>query len=192
MIRRGTLIILGIFIVLIGATWYLEWSPTGQARVRGTPTVTPYPQVLVLDINNLTKIELKSSQGSLVGISRNLNGTWTFTDAQNTPADQGKVQQLLSSILGLQSLSTMDSTVSLDNFGLVTANQIITFQTSNGSKVLKIGNVTPTDGYYIQVDSNTPIVVSKSAVDDVLNLFTQSALSVATPTPLPSAPAPNG
>jgi hypothetical protein len=185
MIRRGTLVVLAILVLLIGVTWYLEWSPAGQARARGTPTATTFPNLIQLGTGQFSKIEIKNSNGTF-GIQRNLNNTWSFLDAQNTPADQGKVQQLLSSLTGLQPTATLDiNTVA--SFGLVSANQILTIKTSNGTFVLKVGKITPTSGgYYIQIDNNAPVVVDKTSMDEVLNFMNREALSPATATPLPA------
>jgi hypothetical protein len=146
MIRRGTLVVLAIFVLLIGVTWYLEWSPTGKARARGTPTATGYPSILSVSTTQMMKLELKDSSGTF-GIQRNLNDTWSFMDDQNTPANQGKIQELLASLAGLQSIATFDAK-SLSVFGLVTTNRILTIQTTNGSTMLKIGNVTATGSGY--------------------------------------------
>jgi hypothetical protein len=184
MIRRGTLIVLIIFVLLIGVTWYLEWSPTGQTRARGTPTATAFPRLIDLGTGQFEKIEMKDSSGTF-GIQRNLNDTWSFTDAQNTPADQGKVQQLLSSLDGLQAMAVLDINA-LASFGLVSANQVLTIQSSNGTFVLKVGKVTPTSGgYYVQIDNHAPVVVDKTSMDDILNSMNRLALSPATATPLP-------
>jgi len=192
MIRRGTLIVLAIFVLLIGVTWYLEWSPAGKARVVGTPTATAYPSLLQLPSTEMMKIEFKDSNGT-IGIKRNLNDTWSFDDEQNTPVDQGKVQQVLASLSGLQSLATLD-TKTLDAFGLVTANRTLTIQTSTkGTVVLKIGNITPTtSGYYVQIDNHPPVVVDKTSLDEVLNNITLQALLPATATPLPVQGTPPG
>jgi len=185
MIRRGTLVVLAIFVLLIGVTWYLEWSPAGKARVKGTPTATSYPKLIVLGTGELMKLELKSSSGTF-GIKRNLNDTWSFTDDQNTPADQGKIQQLLATLTSLQSMATLD-TKTLDAFGLVSANKILTIQTTNGTSVMKIGKITPTtSGYYVQVDNQSPVVVDKTSMDDILNTLTRKALTPPTATPLPT------
>jgi hypothetical protein len=185
MIRRGTLVVLAIFVLLIGVTWYLEWSPAGLARPRGTPTSTAYPKLIQLGTGHFTKIEMKNSTGTFA-IQRNLNDTWSFTDAQNTPADQGKVQQLLASLTGLQSTATLDLNA-LASFGLVSANQVLTIQSSNGTFVLKVGKLTPTSGgYYIQIDNHAPVVVDKTSLDEILNSMNRAALSPATATPLPA------
>jgi hypothetical protein len=185
MIRRGTLIVLAIFVLLIGATWYLEWSPAGQARARGTPTATAYPKLINLGPGQFNKIEMKDSNGTFA-IQINLNNTWSFADAQNTPADQGKIQQLLSSLTGLESTATLDIN-SLASFGLGSANHVLTIQSSNGTFVLKVGKLTPTSGgYYVQVDNHAPVVVDKTSMDDILNLMNREALLPATATPLPN------
>jgi hypothetical protein len=184
MIRRSTLIVLGILVLLIGATWYLEWSPTGKARARGTPTATAYPKLIVLGSSDLMKIEMKSSSGTFA-IKRNLNETWSFADDQNTPADQAKIQQLLANLTDLQSISALDAN-SLDAFGLVTPNQILTVQTTGGTTVMKIGKPTPTgSGYYVQIDNKPPLVADKVTMDQIINLMNHQALMPDIPTPQP-------
>jgi hypothetical protein len=185
MIRRGTLIVLAIFVLLIGVTWYLEWSPAGQARPRGTVTATAYPKLINIGTGQFVKIEMKDSSGTF-GIQRNLNDTWSLTDAQNTPADQGKIQQLLAALAGLQPMATLDINA-LASFGLVSANQTLTILSSNGTFVLKVGKLTPTSGgYYVQVDNKAPVVVDKTSMDEILTSMNRQALLPATATPLPA------
>jgi hypothetical protein len=184
MIRRGTLIVMIILVVLIGVTWLLEWSPSGKARTRGTPTSTPYPSLFSWDVDNLNIIDITISGNIPVTLRRNPDDTWGFSVPQGLIADQGQVLQLISSLQTINVQASLDSNVSLDMLGLENPPQVFKLQTSDGTNyILKIGQITPTNmGYYCQVNDNPVVVLSKGAIDSLLELATVDALLLPTPT----------
>jgi hypothetical protein len=92
---------------------------------------------------------------------------------------------MLASLTGLQSIATLDINT-LETFGLGTAKRILTITTTNGTIVMKIGNLTPTSsGYYVQVDTHAPVVIEKTSLDEILNNLSRQALAPATAIPLP-------
>lgn len=189
MIRRSTWIVIAVLIVLLGVTWYFEWSPTGKVRVKGTPTATPMPQIIKENQSDLFLVELRTSNGELTTLHKNPDNTWSLPHSPNQTVDQGKVQELLSDIYFLTPLTALDSKVSLDSFGLMTPTQVLNVQVTNGSPYLiKLGSLTATgSGYYIQVNSDAVIIVSKTSLESILDLLKTDALIVKTATPMPSS-----
>jgi hypothetical protein len=83
-----------------------------------------------------------------------------------------------------------------------TPAHVITVKNDQGKQTeIKVGKETPTgDGYYVQVDSNTPVVVNKGSIDTLVEQMslsnlappptstpgvtpTLSSLTIVTPTP---------
>ena len=190
MIRRSTWIAIAVLIVLLGVTWYFEWSPTGKARVKGTPTATPISQIIKENQSDLFLVELRTSNGEVTTLHKNSDNTWSLPRSPNQTVDQGKVQELLSDIYFLTPLTALDSKVSLDSFGLMNPIQVLNVQVTNGSPyVIKVGSLTATDsGYYIQVNSDPVIIVGKTSLESILDLLKTDALIVKTVTPMPSSP----
>jgi hypothetical protein len=185
MVRRGTLGVLAVFLLLSVAAWYLEWSPSGKTRARGTPAATTAPKVVSIDIDKIALFEFQDNRNEVIRIVRNPDNTWSL-DKRKIAIDQGKIQQLLASFANLTTLSVMDNTVDLSAFGLVVPDTTITIQiTGEDLKIIKIGKVTPTNsGYYVQVGNNSPVVVSKNSIDSIKGLINLDTLILTTPTPV--------
>jgi hypothetical protein len=190
MIRRSTWIAVAVLIVLLGVTWYFEWSPAGLARVKGTATPTLIPQIIKENQSDISLIEFTASTGDVTTLRKNSDNTWSFPNSTSQVVDQGKMQELLSDIYFLTPLTTMDSNTSLDAYGLLKPAQILKLEVTNGSPyVIKLGSLTPTQsGYYVQVNSNPAIIVSKTSLESILDLIGTDALIQKTATP----PSPNG
>jgi hypothetical protein len=190
MIRRSTWIAVAVLIVLLGVTWYFEWSPAGLARVKGTPTPTLIPQIIKENQSDISLIEFTASTGDVTKLRKNSDNTWSFQNSTSQVIDQGKMQELLSDIYFLTPLTTIDANASLDAYGLLKPVRIINVQITNGSPyVIKLGSLTPTQsGYYIQVNSNPVVVVSKTSLESILDLIGTDALIQKTAT----QPSPNG
>ena len=186
MIRRSTWIAVALLIILLGVTWYFEWSPTGLARAKGTPTATFIPQIIKENQSDIFQVEFTSPDGNTT-LHKDPDNTWSFSDNPNQNIDQGKVQELLSDIYFLTPLTTMDSSVSLDSFGLLNPTQILAIKVSNGSPyIIKLGSLTATgSGYYIQVNSNPVVIVSKTSLESIFDLVKTDVLFEKTATPLP-------
>jgi hypothetical protein len=190
MIRRGTLIVIALLIILLGATWFLEWSPSGKTRAHGTPTATPYPSLFAWNVDQLDTIEISVEGNNPVSLRRNPDNTWGFSSPQGILADQGKVLQFITSLQSMEIQTIMDPTAALDMLGLVQSVRSIKLQINDGSSVtFKIGQTTPTNtGYYCQVNNDIPVVLSKGAVDSMLELATVDALVLPTPTVILETP----
>lgn len=187
MIKRGTWFVLVALVALLGLAWLVQWSPEAKQR-KITPIPTPTEGILS-DFNPLTTdwIDINHQNGKALRIHQNADHTWGFVDVVNGTADQGKIQQLLSSLSSLTPVSTLDASIALDAVGLSTPNETITIKDITGKQiVLIIGTKTATgSGYYVQVDSKTPVVSSKYGIEDLVNLFSVENLVLATPTPAP-------
>jgi len=186
MIRRSTWVTIAVLIVLLGITWYFEWSPSGKSRNAGTPTPTLIPQIIKENQTDVSVIELTTSTGEVISLSKNPDNTWSFPPSSNKRVDQGKAQELLSDIYFLTPLTTLDSSAALDAYGLLNPTQVLKVQVMNGSPyVIKLGSLTPTQsGYYIQVNSNPVVIVSKTSLESIFDLLKTDALIEMTATPL--------
>ncbi len=184
MIRRSTWITLAVFIVLIGAALLLQKYPVLQGKP--TPTATEYPLLLQGWLpEELTMIEIKNDKGETVSLKRNPDKTWAFVNVTGKLPDQGKVTQLIDTLTSTNVLASFDATTSLENVGLTAPTYLITLQNSQGNKkVIRVGKATAIGtGYYIQVDNNLPVLVSKDNLDQVTSLASLDALTLVTETP---------
>ncbi|HMD88433.1 MAG TPA: DUF4340 domain-containing protein [Anaerolineaceae bacterium] len=183
MIRRSTWILLAIFIVGVGLVFYLDKHPISNANV--TPTATLLPPIFSnVSADKLVMVEIQSSTGSNIELKRNPDNTWGFTNIPGKSPDQGKVQELLFTITGLTVTEGLNSPLSLDSFGLTNPSNTITLQDDSGNQnILHIGALTSiSSGYYVQLNKNNPVIIDKGTIDNLISLFTESNLVMATPT----------
>lgn len=187
MIRRSTWVVFVVFLVIAAAGIFLLRSPASPlpATAAETPSATPAPQVIQgWDASQVTDIQYVAANGEQQHLARTPDSLWTDMVKQS-PATVGQVEELLSELLSMRVLTTMPADYSLDALALANPTQKISIGRPDGTSLeLWIGNATPTgNGYYVRVNNNAPVVVSKYALDAVTQLFADIQ---ATPTPLPS------
>lgn len=180
MIRKQTWILLAIFAVLLAGVFYLQKNPLPVNKADITPSATAQRSLLAgFQTQDIVFVSYKDSTGTLQ-LSNN-GGNWTILP-ENKPVDVGKAEEIRAQIADMHVMSVLPTSFSVETGGLSSPAQILTFKTSQGKQaVLKIGHATPTgDGYYVQVDNNTPEVMDKGSIDTLVGQMTLSNLA---PTP---------
>lgn len=186
MIKRSTWIVLAVFIALLGLLWLLEWSPAAPARKsRVTPAATRQPALLQgINSANILRIQIQTTDGVLIAVSRGGDKTWAYEQAGGSPVDPGKVEELLSVLLSLRPQTSVDPSVTLDAVGLTGQPLIITLNDAAAQLyTFKFGRQTAINsGYYVSLNDQSPVVVSNDAMEPVIRLTAANALSQAPPT----------
>ncbi len=185
MIRKPTLILLAVFVVMLAVAVFLQRTP-GMNESQQTPSVTPYPKLLAgLASADVTQIGFETSQpAGQWQIEKNSGQQWVFSEANGKTVDAGKVEQLLSSLTSMNVINSLEATTDLQPLGLDAPVATVVLTGKDGeSYTLHVGNLTPPEtGYYLQLNDGAPVVADKYAVEDVLNLLQPDQLAVATPT----------
>src|SRR5215472_1420619 len=97
---RGLLVATFAFAVLAGLLyWSDHHKPSAEAA---KPAVDAAPQILKLDENSITHLELKKKDASAIVLTRN-GPDWKITEPKPFAADHNTVSTLLSSIASLNS-----------------------------------------------------------------------------------------
>jgi hypothetical protein len=185
MIRRSTLIVVILFVLVAGFWIYLQKKPASISSQSTQATSTPEPSLLNLSAVSVTAFKLVDSQGQ-VAIRVGADGQWTVEQPANSTITAGNIQEILSQLVGISVMFSFSSAPPEEGTGLGKPAYTLTISSTTGpERVIKVGNATPTDsGYYVQVDQALPVVISKSAIDRVAELLRSTR---PTPTPLPSA-----
>jgi len=190
MIRKSTWIVFGIFIVVSMAALFLVKSPSSPLATTGqTPSPTAAPQLIEgSTAEEINEIVLEQAGSETIRLARQSGNDW-INESTQAVVEAGKVEQILSELLATRILLVMPIDYSLDSLSLTAPRQTLTITQANGKTMqVLIGGLTPTgNGYYVRVDDQAPVVVSKYALDAVVELFANAI--AATPTPdLPVVP----
>lgn len=186
MIKKSTWILFILFVVVLGAAVLLEKYPVLPKQQ--TPTATSSPKLFTdWKSSDVNEIGIKND-GNDLNLTRTTDGTWAFID-NSKKVSQGRVEELITNILGVAVSLTLDNNTPLDAVGLAQSQKVISFKNPNGDqRILRIGNKTPTgDGYYLQLDNGLPFVASQYSIEDILSLAVLNELLEGTPTPVPGA-----
>ncbi|NPV57344.1 MAG: DUF4340 domain-containing protein [Anaerolineae bacterium] len=181
--KRTTLVVLAIFAVLLVLLIIMDTNDI--ALLAQTPSPTAQMQVLGdWSVDDIVMIEYHSINLDGISIQKNTDNSWSFPASTNL-VDQGKIQELLSTLQSMVVLTDLDPSPELKSIGLTTPQYVVVLtNTSKEKKEIWVGNITPTgSGYYVTLNNGTPIVISKYAIDSILELLTPSNLILQTVTP---------
>lgn len=195
MIRKGTWIVLAVFVVLLGAAFYLNRNPLPKAEDASlTPSATA-PSALLngWQASDITYIAIKGSAAEL-SLTHRVDGGWDIAPDNTRPVDAGKVENLRSQLAAMLVATPLDASLDPEALGLSNPTNVITLKNAQGQQaVLKIGQPTPTgSGYYVQLNATPPVVVNKSTLDGILGMLVRDQLVATTPTPPAGDTAPAG
>jgi hypothetical protein len=184
MIRKSTFILLLVFLILAGLAFALRPGLFKKSIIESTPTTQPS----LLDgfpVENLTSLQVSEKGLITFEISRQTDGKWAITQPEGIQGDSGKIEQLLSSLYDLSPTSLVSANTPLEPLGISPDSLKITLANISGKQlILKPGGLTPTgSGYFIQVNSNPAVVISKYGYEGFVSMLQPESLLSETPTP---------
>ena len=185
--RQSTVIYLVLFLLVIGAYYYLNnrEEPTDIALTLEPTTEVSY--LFTAEDGLPTSIRIESKVGDTVEVARNAENAWALIQPRAATADQASAEAAASQVTTMQILDRLPD-IDPEIIGLTDPeyNILVKF-TSGVERNVKIGVVTPTEsGYYVQNTDGETVIVSKSSVDALLGLLNNPPY-LETPTPSPIA-----
>jgi hypothetical protein len=185
MVKKPTLILLGIMAVLVAFAIYTQKNPT-ILKADTTPTATEIPSPLAdwkVDDTRLIKFEDPNGQPLSLRMGKDFN-TWSIDQNMDVPVDAGKVMQVLTELQSLKPVSKLESSVDESAMGIGAGSKKVTLVDGSGSTIeIIIGDKTATgSGDYIKV-GNAVYIVSSYAMENVNGLLTMDSMIKKTETP---------
>jgi hypothetical protein len=182
---RNTLIMVGVLAVLIVVAVVLLGSPQSANAPAG-----------VWDYGSDTVSDIKITQDNGSGLELLLKGTeWDIvTGTQLLPAEQGTVLPIIAQLPKLQGTDVNKGSHPLSDYGLQPPPAVITgtFQSGKAGTLL-VGDNVPgnTSAHFVMDQAHQDKVFSNTdnTLETLLSWITSPPYQVATPTPLPLAPA---
>lgn len=185
--RRSTLIIFAVFIVLVAALLIWQRSGGPQSLEKATPSATPAGKVLDSQFSSMASIKVQdTASGKTYGVHRDQVNNWANDDPNGPPVTNGSVEQLVANLTALEVVSSFATPPPPDAVGTDKPAYLITLKSGLGAVLeIKVGSVTATgDDTFMQAGSKT-MAVSKYTLQQIIDTLVNFN---ATPTPLPSTP----
>jgi hypothetical protein len=182
MIKRPTIIMLALFVVVLASAALFQRWQAGQETAAPTPTVVSY--LLAIDDTAVQALRVEAASGAVTALSRAAGQEWAVSQPEAGPADQAAVQSALTQLAGLRVITTLAGAPDLSIFGLDSPDYTLTLTMSGGQTYrILVGDLAPTENaYYVRLNENDPQVVNKYSLDAVLRLLEQPPYE---PTPTP-------
>ncbi|MCE1253304.1 MAG: DUF4340 domain-containing protein [Anaerolineae bacterium] len=190
MIRRNTLIVLVVFLVLLGAIMYINFNPELQVKV-GMTTATPTEQPRIIGsypIDSVVNIKYTDEQGGITEIIKDADGDWITID--NQPVSVAAWFQIFQFLNELRSIGQLDGNTPLEKAGLDPARSSLSFTDKDGkTTLLLIGNLAASQtAYYVKWNDGPAAMVDSNSLTQITNLFNPQTLVEPTPTIQESLP----
>jgi hypothetical protein len=184
MIRRSTWILVGLFILTLAVAYYLQRSGR-LAETQATPT----PGIAYLFdglSGEIQSLRLSSASGENLEVEGGPEGSWRLVEPDGDEADEARIDSGVSQVQNLRIVSELENPPPANQVNLDPPAYQLTVTTADGQEyVAFIGDETPIQsGYYANRDGGPLVVVSKSAVDSLIDLL--ETPPVVTPTPIPT------
>jgi hypothetical protein len=171
MLKRPTLIVLGVFVILLVVAILIQRNQGDIEIDSGTSTESS----LLMDIDEaeIVAMNISSLDGSQIIINKDAEGHWIVDDLRNELVDVARIESAVSQAGMLSTISKLELEVSLADLGLDQPNYEIVVTLSNGEQLVAyIGDSTPTNNGYYAYSNGVPIqVVNKFNVDSVLEVL---------------------
>ena len=189
MIRRATVVYIILLLVMAGAYYYLNnREQPAEIELTVEPSSAVAQEYLfTAEEGTPTSIRIESKSGEIVEVARGEDNAWALTQPVEAKADQGAAEAAASQVTTMRILDTVPD---LDPgiIGLESPEYVLTLKfTSGGERTVDIGVITPTEsGYYVR-HADKIVIVSRSAIESLLELLTHPPY-LETPTPAPGTP----
>lgn len=184
MIRRGTWISLGLFVVVLAfALWWTRGRPGSSGPPETTPTIEP---IWELDSTQVVGLRIDDLAGSrVVELRRKDADGWELVQPISGTIDDAQVETALSWLASPRPRGVLAEPDDLEPYGLSEPVVRVTVTLGDGStRVLEVGAETPggTTTYARLPGEQGVLVVSKYGLGQVLGLVDDAFAPTATPT----------
>jgi hypothetical protein len=186
MIRRSTWIVLIVFALVAGFAWIFQHYQSTKAVNTTTTTPTAPPNYLYnLTDSEVEEIKISDQSGNAIDLYHDpILSKWAIADIPADQADSFQIESVSAQLFSLDAQDTLTQTLPIESIGLATPVYTITISTTEGTSInTYIGTETAIgSGYYARVDSGPVVIVSKTVMDNILELLkTPPLLPTATP-----------
>jgi hypothetical protein len=185
MVKKPTLILLGILVLLVAFAFWSQKNPTiFGSEATATPTSIPNPLAdWTFDDTRLIQYETSVGQPITLRMGKDIN-SWTVDQNKDLQVDSGKVMQLLSELESINPITRLGDSIDESAMGLgKDAGKIILVNANGATREILIGKETVTaSGTYIRCGEDYYIINSPT-VQNINRLLSMEGIARVTETP---------
>ncbi len=151
MIRRGTWILLGVFVTFLAfSIWWTEFRP-GEAEP--SFDLTPAPEALWPESEILRVRIVDRKEGAVVEARRDAEDLWVLLRPEPGPADVARMERAVSWLEAPSPISVVTDPGDLAVFELLEPRATITvFWATGGQRTMEVGRDAPTgEAIYVRL-----------------------------------------
>ena len=183
--RRPTVVLLIVFILLGALVWYMQQPGNSikNALAPSTPAQSGIAELLISpDKGPISSISIQDANGKSVLIAKK-DGQWIVNNGQEKAADQSQAESAAGHTLNLRVTKKFETAPDAAGTGLDKPAYTISITLADASIfTFVVGNQTVTgSGYYARDSGKIVYILSKSELDSLTSYFTQPPLYI-TPT----------
>ncbi len=184
--RRSTVILLTIFVLLAVLVWFMQTpdNPIKKAIATSTTVAEGLNRSLINSQKGpISTISIQGSAGKIVTIDKT-SGKWIINMAGDVPADPNLSESAAAQVLYLQILTELDKAPDAAGTGLDKPDYTVSVTFSDSSLYkFEIGKETVTgSGYYSRTFDGKIYILNKNDVDVLLKIYAEPPF-LQTPTP---------
>jgi hypothetical protein len=173
--RRSTVILLVIFLLLAAVVWALQMpdNPIKKALATSTSSASGSLGSLINPAKGpANKISIRDAAGKTVTIDRT-SGTWMIDTGRSVPMNQDIAESTSGQIFYLHILTRLEQVPDPAGTGLDKPAYIVSATLADQSNIsFKIGKTTVTgSGYYVEAADRKTYIINKNDLDSLLNFF---------------------
>jgi len=178
MLRKNTLILVGVFAILVTATLLIQRNRVLNPIIpeSNAPTVPPPTFLFEFPGESVVGVLIEGQDGQVIELQKDADGTWLLVQPPTLPegTNQTSISSAISQLGTVRVLNELANPPGLEVIGLDQPKYTLTFTLVSGETTqVQIGNPSPTDiGYYVRVDGAAPKLVDKFLFDQLTGFLT--------------------
>jgi len=183
MIKRNTLILLALMIIMIGGFILLEQKGWIDFATKKEQTPTPSPLLFDMDTNTVDRVSYNTINSNKVVIQRIGDNNWSI-DFKGGVVTAGIVEQIISTLNSMKPIAVLEIAPEGSATGLDDPTHILSIKLNNGTEqVFKVGYLNPLQsGFYVQINYGKVVLINKGSIESLLTII-QNAQFPLSPTP---------
>ncbi len=177
MLRKNTLILIGVFAVLVTAMVLIQRNQAQNPTLpeSDAPTAPPPTYLFTFAPETVVGLLVEGTDGQVIEMQKSADGTWLLVQPATLPegTDQTSIASTISQLGTVRVLNELANPPGLDVIGLdkPTANVTLTLD-SGQTTTIQVGGSSPSgNGYYVRLDGAAPKLVDKFLLDRLVGFL---------------------